>query len=109
MIHLLIIFYLIDLAMTVHFLGVTRIDMSSLYVALDIHMLNGLPYLNGLFFSFIQYYTHRDYAHTFRSKKEVQHFLDTGEVKGKGLLQKVSISTFVNLFKSFVPSTISIS
>ncbi|OQU82876.1 hypothetical protein SORBI_3005G035500 [Sorghum bicolor] len=35
-----------------------------------------------------KYYTHRDYAHTFRSKKEVQHFLDTGEVKGKGLLQK---------------------
>lgn len=36
-----------------------------------------------------QYYTHRDYAHTFHSKKEGQHFLDTGEVKGKGLLQKV--------------------
>ncbi|XP_021316381.1 uncharacterized protein LOC110435282 [Sorghum bicolor] len=35
-----------------------------------------------------QYYTHRDYTHTFRSKKEVQHILDTGEVKGKGLLQK---------------------
>ncbi|CAL5043090.1 unnamed protein product [Urochloa decumbens] len=37
-----------------------------------------------------KYYTHRDYDNTFRSKNEVRHFLDTGEVKGKGLLQKKS-------------------
>ena len=64
-----------------------------------------LTFSKWINFSSIQYYTHKDYAHTFRSKKEVQHFLDTGEVKGKGLLQKVSISTFVKLFKSFVPCT----
>ncbi|CAL5052616.1 unnamed protein product [Urochloa decumbens] len=37
-----------------------------------------------------KYYTHKDYDNTFRSKNEVRHFLDTGEVKGKGLLQKKS-------------------
>ncbi|CAN6197887.1 unnamed protein product [Urochloa humidicola] len=37
-----------------------------------------------------KYYTHRDYNNTFRSKNEVKVFLDTGEVKGKGLLQKKS-------------------
>ncbi|RCV21808.1 hypothetical protein SETIT_4G167300v2 [Setaria italica] len=37
-----------------------------------------------------KYYTHRDYDHTFRSKIGVQNFLKTGEVKGKGLLQKKS-------------------
>ncbi|CAN6216733.1 unnamed protein product [Urochloa humidicola] len=37
-----------------------------------------------------KYYIHRDYDHTFRSKIGVQNFLTTGEVKGKGLLQKKS-------------------
>ncbi|KAL6890258.1 hypothetical protein ACP4OV_009021 [Aristida adscensionis] len=35
-----------------------------------------------------KYYSHRDYTYTFRSKPEVTHFLDTGEVKGKVLLKK---------------------
>ncbi|KAL6602780.1 hypothetical protein ACP70R_043141 [Stipagrostis hirtigluma subsp. patula] len=37
-----------------------------------------------------KYYTHRDYAYTFRSKPEVTHFLETGEVKGKRLEKKIS-------------------
>ncbi|KAG2611095.1 hypothetical protein PVAP13_4KG142210, partial [Panicum virgatum] len=37
-----------------------------------------------------KYYTYRDYEHTFRSTVEVKNFLDTGEVPGKGLLQKKS-------------------
>ncbi|CAL5048034.1 unnamed protein product [Urochloa decumbens] len=37
-----------------------------------------------------KYYIHRDYDHTFRSKIRVQIFIKTGEVEGKGLLQKKS-------------------
>ncbi|PUZ61120.1 hypothetical protein GQ55_4G248500 [Panicum hallii var. hallii] len=37
-----------------------------------------------------KYYTHRDYDHIFRSTVEVKKFLDTGEVRGKCLLQKKS-------------------
>ncbi|CAL5053100.1 unnamed protein product [Urochloa decumbens] len=37
-----------------------------------------------------KYYIHRGYDHTFRSKIRVQIFIKTGEVEGKGLLQKKS-------------------
>ncbi|KAF8657519.1 hypothetical protein HU200_060082 [Digitaria exilis] len=44
-----------------------------------------------------KFYRHRDYSHTFRSKADVKHFLDTGEARGKGLLQKGLICV-INFF-----------
>ncbi len=33
-----------------------------------------------IFLLTLQYYRHKDYNHKFRSKPEVQYFLDTGKV-----------------------------
>lgn len=66
--------------------------------------------INGTPCSAFQFYRHRDYGYTFRSKKEVVHFLDTGEAKRNGIMEKVPMAIcIINLFYHFLDKYIYIS